>query len=117
MREINNNVEIGKVQKPELKPSNLEKPELAEKEEIHKEEKKIADFSNPTEIIGRSQVQTPKVDNMKEDIAMISTNPQAVEASEKLYEIVYAKLQKDGHPNAAEEAAAISTEYVQEFYK
>lgn len=105
MREIKNNVEIGKVQKNELKSGNSDK---FESQSITSEGKEIKDFSNPSaEALGRSQVS--KTDNIKSDIAFGIANPQAISKSDKLFNMALAKLEADGDPEAYEKACSIAT--------
>lgn len=105
MREIKNNVEIGKVQKSELKSnkSNNVESNSATESEISN----VNDFSNPTEVLGRSQVS--KTDNLKEDVTFGVANPDAICKSDKLFEMAFKGLQNEGDPNAYEKACAIAT--------
>lgn len=105
MREINKNMDLGKVQKSELKSNDSEKMDL---QPITSEGKEIKDFSNPTaEALGRSQVN--KTDNLKSDVAFASAYPQAISKSDKLFNMALAKLEADGDPNAYEKACSIAT--------
>jgi len=108
MREIKNNVEIGKLQKQEVKvvPTDKTEPQV----ENAVPTKEIKDFSNPSgEVLGRSQVMVNKSDNIKEDIKFGMTNPEAIKSSDKLFELALAKLEAEGDPQAYEKACAIST--------
>lgn len=105
MREINKNMDIGKVQKVDLQTSKTEKNEPQFCGEI--EEVNVKDFSNPKEVLGRSQVN--KADNLKNDVSFGIANPKAIENSDKLFELAFNKLQSKGDPNAYEKACAIAT--------
>ncbi|MDD3436101.1 MAG: hypothetical protein PHC64_03005 [Candidatus Gastranaerophilales bacterium] len=72
----------------------------------------ISDFSNPKEVLGRSQVS--KSDNRKADVAFGMANPEAIAKADNFFEIAYANLQAEGDPNAYEKAAAMSTIYAKE---
>lgn len=112
MREIKNNLEFGKVQKPEVKtPQQDNVPTVAAPVE---DEKVIKDLSNPqAEVSGR--VQVSKTDTVQNDVSFGMANPKAIKSSDKLFEIAYNKLLKQGHPNAYEEACSIATQYTKEF--
>lgn len=108
MREINNNVEIGKVQKPEKKqtePENVE-PQVAAPE------KEIKDLSSPTEVSGRSLVN--KADNLSEDVAFVMAHPKSVEKANKFFDIVYEQLKTRGDANAYPDACAITKKLTEE---
>lgn len=105
MREVNRNIDISKIQKQDVQFGNVEKPEQTKAEEPAQSE--IKDFSNPTEILGRSQIS--KTDNVKSDIAFGIANPEAIERSDKLFEMAFKGLQESGDPNAYEKACAIAT--------
>lgn len=107
MREIKNNVEVGKIPKADFKKEKCEEAEPQFCGESNNESPKVKDFSNPTEALGRSQVN--KADNLKTDIAFCSVHPEAVENSDKLFEIAFKGLQDSGDPNAYEKACAIAT--------
>lgn len=115
MREIKNNVEIGKIQKQETKPSVAPSSSLPVEKtgpvlNAAESEKEIKDFSNPSgEVLGRSQVIVSKADNVKEDVKFGMAHPEAIERSDKLFNLALAKLEKEGDPNAYEKACAIST--------
>lgn len=105
MREINKNMDIGKIQKSELKSNDSDKMDL---QPITSEGKEIKDFSNPTaEALGRSQVS--KTDNLKSDIAFGISHPEAISKSDKLFNMALAKLEADGDPDAYEKACSIAT--------
>lgn len=104
MSKINNNMEIGKVQKADSKAEKTEnvipQPKM--------EESSIKDFSNPTaEALGRSQVN--RTDNLQSDVAFGMANPDTIENADKLFNIAFAGLRADGDPNAYEKACAIAT--------
>lgn len=105
MREIKNNVEIGKVQKAELKPSKVNDAEPQFCGELEKDS--VKDFSNPTEVLGRSQVN--KTDNLKEDLTFGMANPEVMNKSDKLFNLALSKLEAQGDPNAYEKACAVAT--------
>lgn len=105
MREIKNNVEIGKMQNADLR---LSKSEKAEPQAISEgEESSIKDFSNPTEVLGRSQVNS--TDNLKSDVKFGLANPDAIASSDKLFNIAYSQLLNENDPQAYEKACAIAT--------
>lgn len=104
MREINNNREIGKIPQKEVKFGEAEK---AISQEIVAENKEIKDLSSPNEISGRSLVS--KADNLKEDVAFGAEHPEAIERSDKLFNLALAKLEAEGNPNAYEIASSIAT--------
>lgn len=105
MREINNNMDIGKAQKVDVKSTKLEK---VDSQPIGGHEERITDFSNPSaEVLGRSQVS--KTDNLQEDVSFGLAHPQAIELSDKLFNLAYDKLSAEGDPNAYEKACAIAT--------
>lgn len=109
MREINNNVEIGKVQKPEAKQVE---PEIVEPQ-VAVPEKEIKDLSCPSEISGRSLVN--KADNLKEDVAFVLANPKSVEKANKFFDVVYEQLKARGDANAYPDACAITKKLTEEF--
>lgn len=109
MREVNNNnIEVGKITKPEVATHSEKADEI-----IATEEKVVKDFSNPkAEILGRSQVNS--ADNLKNDVNFAIKNPEAIKDADKFFEYAYAKLLKDDVPNAYEKAAAMSTLFARE---
>lgn len=111
MREINNNsIDVAKVQKPEIKSASNEQIDTKITEESEKLNK--SDFSNPTEVLGRSQVQ--KADNLKEDVKFGLANPNAIESSDKFFNMAYAQLQAKGDPEAYEKAASMASFYAKD---
>lgn len=105
MREIKNNVEIGKVKNTEMK---LNKTNNADSNFCgDSETSNVNDFSNPSEVLGRSQLS--KTDNLKADVAYAMANPETISKSDKLFEMAFKELQKDEDPNAYEKACAIAT--------
>lgn len=111
MREVNNNPEYGKIQKTDLRLNKID-----EKSEsmpcASTEEKKVQDFSNPAEILGRSQVN--KTDNLKEDVSFGMAHPEAIASADKFFDITYANLVKANDPNAYEKAASMASIYARE---
>lgn len=71
------------------------------------EKKVVKDFSNPTEVLGRSQIN--KADNLKADVAFGLANPNAISNSDRFFDIAYAQLLEKDDPHAYEKACAIST--------
>lgn len=110
MREIKNNVEIGKAQRSGLRQGKAEQSDLQFGAEL--EEADVKDFSNPTEILGRSQVN--KADNLKEDVAFGMENPQKIQSADKFFEVAYAQLSKNKDPYAYEKASYMASIYAQE---
>lgn len=106
MREIKNNVEIGKVQKAGLKKEKAERAETSFCGEV--EGTPVKDFSNPSaEVLGRSQVS--KTDNLKEDVSFGMAHPEVISNSDKLFDIAFRGLQAAGDPEAYEKACSIVT--------
>jgi hypothetical protein len=105
MRDINNNLELVKLQKAELKSSKIE--DKQETQKVNTEEATLKDFSNPTEVLGRSQVT--KSDNLKEDVAFGKKQAKVIFSSDKLFDIAFKQLQAKGDLNAYEKACAIAT--------
>ena len=105
MRDVKNNVEIGKLQKSELRAGKIEKKEVQALEGT--EEVSFKDFSNPTEALGRSQVK--KSDSFKGDVTFAMAQPKAISNADKLFDIAFKRLQLDGDPNAYENACVIAT--------
>ena len=105
MRDVKNNVEIGKLQKSELRAGKIEKKEAQTLEDSG--EVSFKDFSNPAEILGRSQVK--KNDSFKEDVTFAMAHPKVVSNADKLFDIAFKRLQIDGDPSAYENACAIAT--------
>ncbi len=105
MREVNTNVDLSKIKNQNAVFNAIEKSESSQSENVQKKE--IKDFSNHTEILGRSQVN--KTDNLKADVAFCSENQKTVELSDKLFEIAYEKLKDANDPHAYEKACAIAT--------
>ena len=68
---------------------------------------KIKDFSNPTEVLGRSQVK--KADNSNSDLKMLLENPQIAENSDKIFEAAYAAAKAAGAEHPYEEASEFAT--------
>lgn len=117
MREINKNIEVGKVQNSGLKKGKVEQAEQAELPICNEnEEACVKDFSNPTaEVLGRSQIN--KTDNLKGDVSFAISNPDMIESSDKFFEMAYNQLLKENDPNAYEKAASMATLYAKEFTK
>jgi len=104
MSKINNNVEIGKVQKVD---SKIEKTENIEPQS-KREESSIKDFSNPkAEALGRSQVKS--TDNLQADVAFGMAHPEAIKSADKLFNLSFSGLQADNDPDAYIKACAIAT--------
>ena len=111
MREINNNnVEIPKVQKAEVKPALSEEVDKKISEESEKLNK--TDFSNPTEALGRSQVS--KADNLKSDVSFGLAHPGAIAKSDNFFNLAFSQLQAKGDPEAYEKAASMASIYAKE---
>lgn len=113
MREINKNsssVEIAKIQKPELKASSSENADKKVSEESEK--LNVNDFSNPTEVLGRSQVS--KADNLKADVAFGIAHPEAIAGADRFFDMAYAQLQEKGDPAAYEKASSMASLYAKE---
>jgi len=106
MRDVKNNVEIGKIQpRQEIK---TEKTEDVLPQVTPKEEKVILDSSNPSaEILGRSQVG--KVDALKKDVAFGMAHPEAIEQADKFFNMAYAQTNDYG------KSSELSAAYVNEF--
>ena len=105
MRDVKNNVEIGKLKKSELKVNKADKQELQACE--NSEETSLKDFSNPTEVLGRSQVN--KSDNLEQDVTFGINQAKAISNSDRLFDIAFKQLKADGEPNAYEKACTIAT--------
>ena len=111
MREINNNsIDVPKIQKPEAKSASNE--QVDKKITDESEKLNTSDFSNPTEVLGRSQVQ--KADNLKEDVKFGLANPNAIQSSDKFFDMAYSQLQAKGDPEAYEKASSMSALYAKE---
>lgn len=104
MREIKK-LDLTKTQKAEVKLNSTEKNDASFAEETLISE--IKDFSNPTEMLGRSQVS--KTDNLKSDVAFSKEHPEILNNSDKLFELAFESLSANGDPNAYEKACAIAT--------
>lgn len=112
MREIKK-IEVGQVP-PTIEPKTAEKSEpqfCAEKVDA----KVINDLSNPSEILGRSQIC--KTDNLNCDVTFGMQKPQAIESADKFFNIAYAQLVNDNDPNAYEKASAMASIYARELHK
>ena len=112
MREIKNNVEIGKAKKANTKNEKQEKaePQFCVEMETDSE---IKDFSNPSaEVLGRSQVN--KADNLKADVAFGAEHPETIASADKFFDIAYNTLQTKKEPNAYEIAATMASIYANE---
>lgn len=112
MREVKNNVEIGKAKKVDVKNGKTEKvePQLASELEF---ESNIKDFSNPSaEILGRSQVS--KADNLNADVAFGMEHPEAISSADRFFDIAYKTLQANKDPNAYEKASTMTAIYAKE---
>ena len=110
MREINNNnVDIGKIPNIKIEKADSHDAQLNDAQMPDDLlEQNVGDFSNPSaEALGRSQVC--KADNLKSDVDFAKANPDAVELSDKLFDMALKKLQSEGDPQAYEKACAIST--------
>ncbi len=105
MRDVNNNMRIGKLKKSELKTEKIEKQELQHSGDL--EETSLKDFSNPTEVLGRSQVS--KSDNLKQDVAFGMARTEAISSADRLFDIAFKQLQADDDLNAYEKACTIAT--------
>lgn len=114
MREIKNNVELGKIQqRKEVKFGNAENviPTMPTKDE----KKVISDFSNPTaENLGRAQVS--RANALNKDIQFGMNHPQSIESADKFFDMAYATLQKQNVPEAYEKACELTASYVDEFH-
>lgn len=108
MREINKNLNIGKIKRVDLKAEKAEKSEPQFCGDIcESEETGVKDFSNPkAETLGRSQVN--KSDNLESDVAFGMAHPQAIESADKFFDIAFKSLQAEGDTNAYEKAAAMT---------
>lgn len=106
MREIKNNIEIGKLPGADLKQIKVD-ASGQQQQSAEPQESSIKDFSNPTEILGRSQVSN--ADNLKSDVSFGVENSGAIASSDKLFDLAYNQLLKDNDPEAYEKACAIST--------
>lgn len=104
MREINK-VDMAKMQKAEVKFSSADKNDAPPAEDTSTQE--IKDFSNPTEVLGRSQVN--KSDNLKSDLGFSAEHPEILSSSDKLFDLAFESLSSKGDPNAYEKACAIAT--------
>jgi len=104
MSKINNNVEIGKIQKVD---SKIEKTENVEPQQKI-EESSIKDFSNPkAEALGRSQVNSN--DNLQADVAFGMAHPETIKNADKLFNIAFSGLNSGNDPDAYAKACAIAT--------
>lgn len=103
MREIKK-VEMGQIPNIDSKTPGKAEPQFCGEET---EQKVVKDFSNPTEVLGRSQIS--KADNLKADISFGMANPDAISSSDRFFEIAYAQLSEKDDPHAYEKACAIST--------
>lgn len=112
MREIGKNLEPGKVQRQEVKFGNVDKEEEAQIEASN--EKEIKDFSNPTEMLGRSQVN--QVDNLQTDVSFGLAHPNAITSADKFFEMTYNQLLEENNPEAYEVACSRAKTYVDEFH-
>ena len=106
MRDVKNNVEIGKIQpRPEIKTAKAEEVALPA---APIEEKIAADFSNPSaEVLGRSQVSP--ADALQKDVAFGMANPEAIEKADKFFDMAYA--QTGDYAKASE----LTSAYIGEF--
>ena len=112
MREVKNNVEIGKTKKVEVKSTKIEKAEPQFCGELETEST-IKDFSNPSaEVLGRSQVS--KADNLKADVAFGMEHPETISSADKFFDIAYNTLQSKKDPNAYEKASTMASIYAKE---
>ena len=68
---------------------------------------KINDFSNPTEVLGRSQVKG--ADNTNNDLKILLENPQFAENSDKMFEVAYEAAKSSGAEHPYEEASEFAT--------
>lgn len=109
MREISKNMESGKVPMQDVKFCSAEKTDA---QASASEGKEIKDFSNPTEILGRSQVN--KVDNLQTDVAFSVAHPDTVESADRFFDMAYAQLQAKKDPHAYEKASAMASIYAEE---
>lgn len=111
MREVKNNVEIGKVQKLGKKNSKSEKTEPNFEGELEGE-KNVKDFSNPkAETLGRSAIKT---DNIKEDVSFGMANPKLIAEADRFFEIAYKQLLEKNDPCAYEKASSMSAIFAKE---
>lgn len=122
MREVNNNTGIssqGAQRTPNFK--GVDKNDLNRPSNISSQGKEIngEDLRNtPAEVVGRSQVPT-KVDNLENDIKILSGNPKLVEDALKLSDIAVVGFQREGLSKeaATEKALKVAKSYVEEFSK
>lgn len=105
MREIKNNVELAKMQSSGLKQDKAQKADISFGGE--NEEDVLKDFSNPTEVLGRSQVSS--TDNVQHDITFGVANKKKISKSDILFEKAYNSLMEKGDPEAYEKACSIAT--------
>ena len=111
MREIKNNVEIGKAQSKHEIKSNKAEESFPQSE---KQETQTNDVSfSGAEVLGRSQVS--KADALQKDVAFGMAHPKAIEKADKFFDMAYAQLNKDGEANPYEKACALTKTYVKEF--
>ena len=113
MREIKNNVEIGKIQQRKaVKFGNAENviPQMPTKDD----KKAVKEFSNSTaENLGRAQVSP--ADALNKDIAFGMKHPKVISKADKFFDKAYNDLQKQKAPNAYEKACEMTATYVNEF--
>lgn len=113
MREIKNNVEVGKNQIKDVKISASDKTEN-KPEVVSASAAEIKDFSNPAaEALGRAHASG--TDNIKHDVAFGMDHPDAIKSADKFFEMTYNTLLAQGHPNAYEEAASQASAFGREF--
>ncbi len=104
--------EIKKIEATSTPNVRAEKTEKAEKAVEPQFCAECADASttnlavSPGAVGGRSQVNTDNLDN---DLAFLTQNPDAVNKSDKLHELAFRSLQQNGDLNAYEKACAIAT--------
>lgn len=103
MREIKK-VDLSQVPNIDSKAQGKAEPQFCGEDT---EQKVVKDFSNPTEVLGRSQIS--KADNLKADVAFGMANYDAMESSNRLFDIAYNQLSEKNDPHAYEKACAIST--------
>ena len=112
MSEINNLPKYnGKIEKQlPVQPKAAEIPVCNDEECIECNEKTnvIPDLG----VLGQSQVKKP--DNLNADLEFLTKNPELVEISDKYFETTLARLEKEGDPNAYENACLLQSAFAKE---
>lgn len=116
MTEINNNDISKNINIQKNTQVKREETPIASDAKIADDAKKVQDLgNNPSEMIGRSQVA--KADNLASDMKTFKNNPQLIMYADEFFDYTLNEFNKQGKPDAYEQAILATAQFVNEFSK